>query len=146
MEEHNGFTNIYMVEQALLARMVTCPSDRAVVALMLRREDFSSPVNGRLYSAILLYGLHDQTHALGLELAQMLEYVGDFEALHALVDLATIVDMPSCQLSLVQHALTIHDFSSLREKVRLHDLAVDSWMAEEMERAECESPEDEVPW
>lgn len=139
---------IYTVEQALLARLIAYPSDRAVIALMLRREDFYSPINGRLYAAILLYGLDDQTEPLGLELARMFEYVGDLEALHALVDLA-MVDYPPCQLSLVQLALQIHDASAYREDIRLHEEAIDRWIAEECARKDhpCSTdPEDEVPW
>ncbi len=144
MEEQSDY--IHTVEQSLLARLVTYPSDRAVIAMMLHREDFSSPVNGRLFAAILLYGLDDQSESLGLELARMFEYCGDQQAVHALIDLAMVDYQAPCQFSLVQLALEIHDASIYREDVRLYEEAIDRWIAEECERADCSNPDDEVEW
>lgn len=147
MEEQTDY--IYTVEQALLAGLITgCASDRAVVSMMLSREDFYCEVNGRLYAAIQLYGLDDQAQeGLGLELARMFEYCGDRQAVHALVDLAMVDYPPSgCQLGLVKLALEIHDASIYRDDVRLHEQAIDRWIAEECERADCSNPDDEVEW
>jgi len=149
MEEQTDY--IYTVEQTLLAGLITgCASDRAVIFMMLSREDFCCEVNGRLYAAIRLYGLDDQAQeglGLGLELARMFEYVGDEQAFQALIDLA-MVDYPpcGCQLGLVKLSLQVHDAAVYRYDLRLHKRAVDRWIAEEIERAECEGPEDEVPW
>jgi len=147
MEEQTDY--IYTVEQALLAGLITgCASDRAVVSMMLSREDFCCEVNGRLFAAIQLYGLDDRMQdGLGLELARMFEYCGDQQAVHALVDIA-MVDYPpyGCQFGLVNLALQVHDAAIYREDVRLHEEAIDRWITEEIERAECEGPEDEVPW
>jgi hypothetical protein len=143
-EQEQGFNHGFIAEQILLAHLITHPSDRWMPALLLTREDFS-PVHDRLYSAINLFGV-GETMTLGTDLARMLEFAGDREALTALCELASVEDGPTNQLELVKLALIVHDEGLRRVNRRLHDEAVDRWIAKECEDLDYIPPDSEVEW
>ena len=141
-----------IVEEGLLAGILrqSQSGERKYIGListMLNREDFLSPINGRLFAAIKLWCTDEEADSLPSELHAMFRFCGDDAAAKAIVGLSC-VPCPDNLNELVLLGLHIRDQSAYRENLRLEAEARGIWVDEECERGNIPpvEPDDDVEW
>lgn len=122
-------------EQSLLARLITHPDERSVVAALLDQQDLYCPAHRRLYSLIMQMPAN-LLYPLDASLLEVLHSRADDEGADLLL-LLTWSPRPESQAETVLLALHIHDQAVVRARDRVEELALRDWL----EDPECtESP------